>query len=71
MEKAMKFLKTDNGKLVGIIAGIVLLLLVIAAATPNSVNVIINGGEECVVSTKSARKTVKRKRGKVKKDKKK
>ncbi|MBQ9483333.1 MAG: hypothetical protein IJU82_04000 [Ruminiclostridium sp.] len=71
MEKVMNFLKTDNGKLVGIFAGIALLILVIAVATPNSINVIINGGSDCVVSTKCAKKTVKRKRKKEKKDKKK
>ena len=71
MEKVMNFLKTDTGKLVGIFAGIVLLILICAVAAPNSINVIMNGGEDCGISTKSARKTVKRKRRKEKKDKKK
>ena len=54
MEKVMKFLKSDNGKLVAIAAGIVLFLLIIAAATPNTINMCINNGDDCVVSTKSA-----------------
>jgi len=70
MDKLMNFLKTDNGKLVGIIAGIILLLLIIAAATPNSINLIINSGPDAVLSMKSAKKTIKRKRKKEKKNKK-
>ncbi len=70
MEKVINFLKTDNGKLVGVLAGIALFILICAVAAPNSINVIMNGGEDCVVSTKSAKKIIKRKRKKDKKDKK-
>ena len=69
MEKVMKFFKTDNGKLVAVLAGIVLFLLVIAAATPNTINMCINNGDDCVVSTKSAKRVHKGKRKKNKKDK--
>ena len=69
MEKVMNFLKTDNGKLVAVIAGIVLFLLFIAAATPNTINMCINNGNDCVVSTKSAKRIFKGKRKKDKKDK--
>ncbi len=71
MEKVINFLKTDNGKLVGVLAGIALFILICAVTAPNSINVIMNGGEDCVVSTKSAKKIIKRKRKKDKKDKKK
>ncbi len=69
MEKLMNFLKTDNGRLVGIAGGIVLLLLVIWAATPKKVNIMVSNGADCVVSFKSARKNNKRKPAKSKKDK--
>ncbi|MBR5090744.1 MAG: hypothetical protein IK093_15035 [Ruminiclostridium sp.] len=69
MEKLVNFLKTDKGKLVGIAAGIVLLLLVIWAATPNSINLIINSGQDCAIGFKSAKKTTKRKPQKAKKKK--
>lgn len=66
----MKFFKTDNGKLVAVLAGIALFLLVLSVITPKSINLIINSGEEPVISFKSAKKTIKRKRRKNKKDKK-
>ena len=69
MEKLRKFITTDNGKLVAIIAGIVLFLLIIAAATPNTINMCINNGDDCVVSTKSAKRVIKGKRKKDKKNK--
>ena len=69
MEKVMKFFKTDNGKLVAVLVGIVLFLLVIAAATPNTINMCINNGDNCAVSTKSAKRIFKGKRSKAKKDK--
>ena len=71
MEKFIEFLKTDKGKLVGAVLGIVLVLAVIAAATPKSINLIINSGDEPVLSFRTAKKTIKRKRRKNKKDKKK
>ncbi|MBP3855926.1 MAG: hypothetical protein IK990_10000 [Ruminiclostridium sp.] len=64
MDKLMNFFKTDNGKIVAVIAGIVLLLLVIGAATPNTINMCINNGDNCVVSTKSAKRVNKGKRRK-------
>ena len=70
MEKVINFLKTDNGKLVGAVAGIILLIIFVAVATPNSINVIVNNGEDSVFALKSAKKTVKRKRAKAKKAKK-
>ena len=69
MDKLMKFFKTDNGKLVAVIMGIALLLLLIGAATPNTINICINNGDNCVVSTKSAKRINKGKRKKNKKDK--
>ena len=70
MEKFIEFLKTDKGKLVGAVLGIVLVLAAIAAATPKCVNIVISGGDDAVVGIRSAKKTVKRKRKKDKKAKK-
>ena len=70
MEKLKDFLATDKGKLVGVIAGIVLLLAFVAAATPKSINLIINSGPDAVLSFKSAKRVHKNKRRKAKKDKK-
>lgn len=61
MDKLMKFLKTDNGKLVAVIGAIALILLFIAVAAPKSINLIINSGSDCVLSFKSAKKNNKRK----------
>ncbi len=68
MEKLMKFIKTDNGKLVAVVAGVVLLLIIIKVATPSSLNFIINNGSDCVLGFKSAKKSAKRKKSR-KKDK--
>lgn len=70
MEKVINFLKTDNGKLVGAAAGIILLIIFIAVATPNTINMCINNGDDCVVSTKSAKRVIKGRRKKDKKEKK-
>ena len=66
MDKLVKFFKTDIGKLSAAVAGIGLLLLIIKAATPNTVNICVNNGSDCVVSFKKAKKTAKKKRGKKK-----
>ncbi|MBO6229180.1 MAG: hypothetical protein J6O50_01320 [Ruminiclostridium sp.] len=68
MERVMKFLKTDNGKLFAVIAVIALILLFIGAATPNTINMCINNGDNCVVSTRSAKRINKGKRKKDKKN---
>lgn len=70
MDKLMKFFKTDNGKLVAVIAVIALVLLAINAATPNTINMCINNGNDCAVSTKTAKRIYKGKRKKDKKEKK-
>ncbi len=69
MEKLVNFLKTDNGKLVAAICGVVLFFVFVAVAAPKSINLIINSGSDCVLSFKSAKKTIKRKRRKEKKNK--
>ncbi len=68
MDKLIKFIKTDMGKLVAAAAGIALLLLVIKAAAPGSVNICVNNGDDCVVSFRKAKKTAKKKRKKNKKN---
>ncbi len=67
MDKLMKFLKSDNGKLVSVAAGIGLVLLIIKAATPDTLNIYMNNGADCVVSSKSAKKIIKKKPKKAKK----
>lgn len=69
MDKIMKFLKSDTGKIVSAVAGICIALLFVKAATPNTLNVYTNNGNDCVVSSKTAKKIIKKK--KPKKDKKK
>lgn len=61
MDKIKEFIKTDNGKLAAAAAGILLLLVIIKLATPNNLNIYMNNGADCVVSTKSAKKVIKRK----------
>ncbi|MBQ9384995.1 MAG: hypothetical protein IJT87_12255 [Ruminiclostridium sp.] len=57
-----KIFKTDIGKILAVIAGIGLLLLIIKAATPNTVNICVNNGNDCVLSFKKAKKTKKPKK---------
>ena len=69
MEKLIKFLKTDNGKLAAVLAGAAFLLLILWVISPNTINMCINNGENCAVSTKSAKRISKGKRRKNKKNK--
>ena len=65
MDKLMEFIKTEKGKkIVYAVAGVIIALLFIKVATPNKVNVFINNGNDCVVSTKSAKKIIKKKKPK-------
>ena len=50
-----KVFNTDLGKILAVVAGIGLLLLIVKAATPNTVNIMVNNGADCVVSFKKAR----------------
>ncbi len=67
MEKLKDFLATDNGKLVGVILGIILFFVFVAVASPKSINLIINSGSDPVISFKSAKRVNKAKRRKDKK----
>ena len=69
MDKIMDFLKTDAGKIVSVIAGICIALLFVKAATPDTLNVYTNNGNDCVVSSKTAKKIIKKKKPKKEKKK--
>ncbi len=67
MDKIKGFINTDIGKLAAAAAGIFLFLIIIKLATPNNLNIYVNNGADCVVSTRSAKKVIKRKPKKNKK----
>ena len=69
MDKLKKFLKSDNGKIVSAAAGVGIALLIIKAATPDTLNIYMNNGADCVVSAKSAKKIIKKKKPKKEKKK--
>ena len=57
-----KVFNTDLGEILAVVAGIGLLLLIVKAATPNTVNIMVNNGADCVVSFRKARKAGKPKK---------
>lgn len=60
LEKIKKFLNTKNGRIAATaLGGAMLLLLLVKAAAPKSVNIFINNAKDCQNSMKSAKKTEK------------
>ncbi len=67
MNNLKELLNTKNGKIAAVVLGIILLLLVIRAATPKSINILVNGGNECQVTMGKCKKKYKGKKDKKKK----